>query len=315
MEKNKIPKNKKIECVDKYIHKFKPLMRKIDFPKISDLEIPKIKIGIELECVYNTDYLEIDIGDYHRAISFTDNWRAERDGSLYGRNHFDRGRCVEFTTEIIDIDDYKSVLEELKNSFDNEDLNKVLVFNDSCGCHIHFSSPKKKYSKNIPSCVYPLTRKFFFNELENSLIIPQPTKEIIKKHYFRHYAQKYNKTHIECRNRYTEFNFYSERQGMGLEWRSFNVRGVNTWEELEEMFRIGTDTIKYISSVLYNFIYEEKSNIKEKDLKGSINENKIIKIDNMLEYNNRKVIIKGNPIKDKVFYQTDIKKLNSSGGW
>ncbi len=308
----KINKEKKEE-IKKIINKFKPLMRNPKFPNINDLDIPELNIGIELECIVNRDGLDLNVGDYHNANPFTEIWRAERDGSLYGSNHFYRGYCVELTTEIIDIDDYKKAINELRQYVGNELLKDVFWFNESCGCHIHFSAKnKKKFYKNIPLCVYPLIRKFFFNELDKSSIIPQDTKELIKKHYYRHYAQKFKKLHLISNNRYLEFNFRSEKQGMGLEWRSFNVRGVETWEELEEMFRIGTDTIKYLASVLNNFYYEDKKSIKEKEINENIIKNEEIEIDREDIFGSDKTpfnLNQENMIKDVIFFEKNETKL------
>jgi len=313
MEKINKEKIEKKEEVKEIINKFKPLMRNYKFPNINQLDIPKLYIGIELESIINRDYLELDVGEYHNAIHFTDIWRAERDGSLYGSSHFNKGYCAELTTEIIDIDDYKEAIRELKAYVGGEDLKEVFWFNESCGCHIHFSvKDKKMFYKNIPTCVYPLIRKFFFNELDKSSIIPQDTKELIKKHYYRNYAIKFKKIHINSNNRYLEFNFRSEKQGMGLEWRSFNVRGVEKWEELEEMFRIGTDTIKYLASVLNSFYYEDKKSIKEKEIEWNIIKNEEIKIDRENIFGSNKTdfnLKKENMIKDVIFFEKNETKL------
>jgi hypothetical protein len=46
-----------------------------------------------------------------------------------------------------------------------------------------------------------------------------------------------------------EFNFCSERDKRGLEWRSFNIRGIKTWAEFEEMFKIARETITFFLEI------------------------------------------------------------------
>lgn len=234
--------------------------------EIKDLKLNDIKIGIELECVYNKDILKLDyddIGGYHSPKSISNFWRAECDGSLntYGETFNGIAKNAELTTPTIKINKYKDAIADLKILCNNEDLDNVLCFNKSCGCHFHFSIPDKFY-KNIPNEIFLSSRKFFFKQLRNSEIIPTEIKEGIRKHYFRHYAQRFKPSHKNCRTRYTEFNFVSENNNMGMEWRSFNILGVETWEQMEEMFKIATNTIKYLSNALFNYEIIETTKIK-----------------------------------------------------
>jgi hypothetical protein len=252
---------------------------------------PKIKIGIELECGYNSEVVTLPQGSYHEARKISDFWRGERDGSLdkYSFNMCDFNEdymcMIELTTPIININDYDKAVEDLKSIFKGEELNKVLCFNKSCGCHIHFSIPEKLY-RNVPSIFYRKMKPLFIKELNKSTIIPQETKDTIKQHYTRHYASRFNERHRRAGNRYVEFNFRSEVNGQGMEWRSFNVRNIQTWEQLKEMFKIGTDCIKQLSNTLYNYKMDYYTKFKDETKKESINEEvKLEKYDKSISLN------------------------------
>ena len=46
--------------------------------------------------------------------------------------------------------------------------------------------------------------------------------------------------------RHTEFNYRSELDNKGFEWRSFNLMGVKTWEEFKILMGIGFECINFL---------------------------------------------------------------------
>jgi hypothetical protein len=52
--------------------------------------------------------------------------------------------------------------------------------------------------------------------------------------------------------RYREFNIQSEQMGRGLEWRSPNMRGVNTWKEFAEYWEIVFECLEVLAKRTLN---------------------------------------------------------------
>ena len=223
-----------------------------------------MKIGIEIEAVYNRNVVgDIVKGGHGEGTPFSfryaqpetfsgvraflssessredpllknPRWRAESDGSLRNYIGGDLTNWSAHTIELVskvanDKDDFINMLNELKGLMTlncaNVELKDVMNFNDSCGCHLHFSFPDFNINK---ICGYlPLTRvrKTFFDGL-NTLDIDAKLKQSIRNQYFRRYARRLtkkgwkNNTHHKERN--AEFNFYYFEYHKGYEWRSVN---------------------------------------------------------------------------------------------
>lgn len=223
-----------------------------------------IKIGLELEGCYNEDYVGFDVGDYHDGIKVSPYFKAEHDGSLCSYNNFSNSLTMELVSKIIKIDETDLLVTDLRKLLNgnNEELNKLVSFNDSCGCHIHFSTDKK-FKPNIPFYFYVEMRDFFFNKLDKSGLRTDLIKSI-KKQYFRGYAKKLIK---DSNDRGMEFNFQSESNNYGLEWRSFNLCGVESWDEMRTVLNIATESIKVLVGHLENFELFEEEIIEKPKLK------------------------------------------------
>ena len=88
--------------------------------------------------------------------------------------------------------------------------------------------------------------------MDKNKTINEKVKELIKKQYRRSYAK--NITNVRQRKqRNVEWNFCSEESGRGMEWRSFNVTGITTWENLSEMFEIAWKTLAWMSKETRGF--------------------------------------------------------------
>lgn len=237
---------------------------------------PTIGLGVEIECVYNTGYKHLDVlerGDYHGGTEINDFWELQSDSSISKEGIFKEERSGEFvmykqTTK----EDFFNALKTFKRliSFNGKyALDKLIYFPESCGCHIHFSLGKSKFKDKIPFEYLLRMRKLFFEKLEKSSVLSEDTKQSIKNQYFRHYAQKITKeNYFKGIERYAEFNTQSEDCGYGLEWRSFNILNVESWNEFDEMFKIAYESIEYLFNIKEKgYTIERNVPIKRKELK------------------------------------------------
>jgi hypothetical protein len=205
-----------------------------------------MNIGIELEQIVNNDVLKLTqerVGGYHTPIPISTYWRIERDGSLRVKGKFLNEVPIEMTSVILKPNNLMKAIEEFKSLFGERELGEVVDFNQSCGCHIHFSLFDEildfRFKKKAIYGLFKETRTQFFKLLNKSSIIPKDIKEGIKKHYYREYAKKIDEnSYYNQHERRMEFNLTCEGSGTGIEWRSFNVRDIQTWEQFREMFRI-----------------------------------------------------------------------------
>jgi len=208
-----------------------------------------ISLGIELECECNGKVHKIPMGDYHsgKPIRHLRGWRAETDNSLRTSGEFGNyGYTIEmispiFKTKTAFMNGLKRFQEKISKKGTYE-LNQVISFNSSCGSHIHFSRDNYLFNKLAIFDIFPEVRKFFFDKLSKSNI---QSKEQILQHYNRSYASELTQCNFK-QIRHSEFNFHSELQGKGMEWRSPNMLGIKTWTEFFEFWDIVYDTLKFL---------------------------------------------------------------------
>lgn len=199
-----------------------------------------VKSGIELEVCLNADLI-----DYSR-LRLLKGWRIHNDGSLRAdkfRNH----HTIEFVSNVCTgksrfkkkIDDFKNFI--IKES-GADDLSKVLSFNSSCGTHIHMGvNYSEIIGDKLPIELINEFRNNFFEGLDN-INIKKPLAKNIKEHYFRSYSRKTTKKTFSIRSgRYREINKVSESTGKGLEWRSFNLLGVDNWDDFTKVIMFAYD--------------------------------------------------------------------------
>lgn len=203
-----------------------------------------VLFGLELETAYNTKCGgNIDSGEYHNPLKFTRKfWNAERDSSLSCPR--DNWGTVELTTNIFSRKQLKNVIEELKQEvrervgFDNAEFSDYFEINHSMGHHIHFSIPQRRMLPKVYGKLFLKIRSTFFKKLEK---YNEEIATKIKAQYFRSYAKRFNEKLARI-NRSYEFNLTNETRG--LEWRSFNICGVKTWKQYEEVLIIALDTLE-----------------------------------------------------------------------
>lgn len=196
----------------------------------------KLNIGIELEFILNTKIKNFSLGEHGlggNKIKGLSGFKSEEDSSLSGYEFNQYSKCVEIISKVLTSEkQFKKAMNDFKNFFSENgqhELNEVIVFNKSCGCHLHLSTDFKFSSKVYEDSLIKTRRKFFL-ELKK-LPIREDLKLSIRAHYFRRYSQRFNFERRK-RDRYHEFNFLSEiEKEQGLEYRSLNLNGVKTWKE------------------------------------------------------------------------------------
>lgn len=226
------------------------------------MEKPNARIGIEIETVFNADLIDIEIGDYHGGIDLNNitpevYWNVQSDSSIDGyHSGFKECNEAEFVSKILrSKNDMFDALQnfQINVSGDMFELNELLVFNNSCGCHIHISFPNYRFKRKMAYEFYPFIRKYFFKLLRESNI-PKSIQHLIKKQYFRDYAKAFDSKTLNERSR--EFNLTSEDRG--LEWRSFNLCGIKTWKQFYEMFSIVYQVVEKIAELTVKYEFQEK---------------------------------------------------------
>ncbi len=155
-----------------------------------------MKIGIEIEGIYNQEIVGRIQKGYHKDpknfvvegdTTASEVWMAESDASVKcsSDREFIHPDSVEIISKPIKgkkkffegLDELKQLLTKGKN----HELHKVLKFNKSCGCHIHFSFDDLKLNKICGYQPLEKIRKYFFKELLK-LEISSEAKIAIKKH-------------------------------------------------------------------------------------------------------------------------------------
>lgn len=213
-----------------------------------------LKIGMEIECIINMNKIDfLSIGSYHCGNPMRDKnrndvsgWKVETDGSINRGRRFSNSQGIEFVSTA-----FKSRQEffrgidrfiECMSCNGEYELKEVMEVNASCGCHIHLSKGKKKFARRVHKFLYDQTKINFFKDIKASTL-PEKVKTAVLAQYYRDYAKKasekdFNYNRANGGQRKTEWNFRSEQGGNGLEWRSFNVRSVETWKDFKMLMSI-----------------------------------------------------------------------------
>jgi hypothetical protein len=226
----------------------------------------EIKIGIELEGIYNNDLLKqsmTSVGGYGFSKGSTINsfWKHTTDGSLTHEREYPNPICAEIVQyPVVGRSRFITSLKSFQELALGNELKDFVTFNKSCGCHIHFSIPEQLY-KNLLVENVEFLRESLFKKLKNSDLPSRVVNGIIK-HYGRDYAKMIKKTDQQNifkgnLDRRTELNVMSEIDNKGLEWRSFNLLGVETWKEFFDVLNIGYDCIEEFIESLRKIRVEE----------------------------------------------------------
>ena len=237
----------------------------------------KIGIGIEIECILNEEQFNLPVGYYHRGCGVygLKDWVAEQDSSLKDEGEFNECLLVEFVSPVfLDVNSFEKGLKDFYNKFSLKgdlNLSSAMVFNMSCGSHLHFSISGFSFTKKAVFKIFPRVRKKFKKLILNSDI---KSREEIVAHYDRGYSEEVNEENFRL-YRECEFNFCSEREGKGIEWRSLNMLGVETWKEFFNFWKIVVKCLRYFYKIAQNYNFSNTINLVKKGIitKSIIKEN------------------------------------------
>jgi hypothetical protein len=217
----------------------------------------EFKFGIEIEAIYNRDILPmLRIGQYHRGARNPQlkGFSIQSDGSLNSMSEFPRNNCAEFVTDVRRTKKgFFQQLHRFKDYMSRDgkyELKDVVSFNQTCGCHVHVSLVNgKRFYEMFTIEEFFQVRRYFFNQLQRDKVIGSDAKRLIRSHYNREYARVLKRRTSWRHTRSSEFNVYSERDGRGIEWRGFNLRGITTWVEFLKIFEIVWNTMEYMNTL------------------------------------------------------------------
>jgi len=240
--------------------------------------------GVELELEYDSDLLGgISLRSYHsnEASPFGNSFIAEEDGSLYP-NTFRRGQTAEIISFPFEIDEWRRVLTDFKNEvekrvaetnsffpegerkdFSKLELKDVLSFNNTTGAHLHVSFLKRSKNKAKKYSVTYKGRHFVYDaepfpikKVGTLRFLMSIVRSVLKrvevelpnvypffrKRFFRDHSRR-NRTFCNNEERSLCWNFQDEKVEH-LEFRSFNLSGVETWADFFKMYEILFDELK-----------------------------------------------------------------------
>lgn len=198
-----------------------------------------MNFGLEIECEYNGNRLNINKGSYHEGVPFSKFWEASSDSSL-GTAKFSRGSTCEFVSKKFNEDELEAVFNDFKKEITTraktKAMDEAINLNASCGLHVHFSHPCVDSLYTIHPLFFRRARTLFLKNVGKKY---PHLYDKVKKHYFRHFSQpKWEEFHHQ---RNSEFNLTTDEDG--LEWRSINALGAKTWGELFGIIKIAIDSI------------------------------------------------------------------------
>lgn len=235
-------------------------MKNLGVKKLAKNKFKKLMIGVEVECIIDVSKIDfLSIGAYHSGNLMVDKdsnnvegWTVEMDGSINRGRRFSSPQGIEFVSQPFTSrqEFFRGIDRFIKcMSCDGQyELKEVMEVNSSCGCHIHLSKGNKKFAKMVHKYLYDQTKINFFKSVKSSTL-PEKVKTAVMAQYYRSYAKKasladFNKNRGEGGDRRTEWNFRSEFGGNGLEWRSFNVRSVETWKDFKMLMSIAFKSLE-----------------------------------------------------------------------
>ncbi|MBD3248461.1 hypothetical protein GF336_00260 [Candidatus Woesearchaeota archaeon] len=223
----------------------------------------KMFFGLEIECLYNPKINRINQSDYHdfsNSSCFNSYFYAERDSSIeYCDFNGDCTSAVELISIPLEKDEIKEALSALKESLNiekkNTDFSDIIGFNNSTGAHIHVGIYKDSKKRIQISDNRGFLKRIYGKEIKLSKVINlrllKDINHLIIKRVKTELPHIYNSWISQFyRNYAKELDFPLQRDMSWnlkdydrLEFRSFNLMGVKTWNDLEKIYEIAIDTI------------------------------------------------------------------------
>jgi len=218
----------------------------------------EVVFGFEIEAEYNGDLLHLHRSDYHEGGQFfCPGWWCERDGSLSPEKFNMTAEFVPAPTPLLET---STLLGEFKKSITARaaktvELRDVLNFNSTTGAHVHIGLLHRGQGKevlNVRGKRFVVPGKMEEMGVLVTLPFLKTVREAVKKGirrelpafypgfnkaYYRRYAKRVTKP--LGRSRYQEFT--TETGYNTVEYRSLNLRGLQTWNDLFTFYRIVTE--------------------------------------------------------------------------
>lgn len=198
------------------------------------LNADKLTVGVEIEVAVPYSYVDmlgLEIGGYHYPIPYNHWWSISSDGSLNIQPYRSGWTTMEFV-QAASTGKYQfdNAIESFIDIFPHDEFR--LHFNNSMGCHIHFSLDGKFMNFfNYHSAI--AVRHRIHDKIAE--INPAGLAKF-QSQYGRYYAlktenQKDYYSRLRRGERQVEWNL---TRGKGMEWRSFNLLGVDSFDMLRD---------------------------------------------------------------------------------
>jgi len=249
---------------------------------MSELDMKNFRIGIEIEGILNRRiHSRLNVAEYHEGrIGNNKNltqWKVEKDGSLHATDNLtwrEFAKPVEIISGCLESEEeFADALNEFQifiSKNNKHELKDVMNFNHTCGCHISFSIRNFRFSERTYYEIYPVVREEFKRLILESNI---QNKQSILNQYDREYARLLTKEYfLRFHPRNCEFNFTREDDKGRIEWRSVNLRDIQTWAEFREFFDIVYEclTLLYNLSIKWQRQEDYKPRILTRKIKDDI---------------------------------------------
>lgn len=266
--------------------------------------------GIEIEMEYNPNLMGlIYLSPYHSSCisPFGKYFIAEQDGSLKCKKF--KGK-VEIISKPFRINDFDTILNDFENTIYNMvaknlsikvnearekyKMKDLINFNKSMGAHIHFSFLKKPTNVNEKEKIFfrneliSLNGKFLpirdivtlkilkliTNNLKERLqkVLPKVSYKLWEQHLFRHYSEEIKTLLDAYQRRESEFNL--TQNNLRIEYRSFNLYKISTWERFFEAY---SDVFEILQKVFKDEFRKEFPFENNEKLEFEINNNPTFK--------------------------------------
>lgn len=184
--------------------------------------------GIEIECYAPRDsHPVVNRKGYHGG-NFSNNmwWKFESDSSL--SNDYMGKAPVEMISNVIqseeELEDAFKFLEKMFKSY----TGFPLVIDETCGCHLHVGDHRwnRRFSFSRLLKIEKDYRKWLYG-------YDKKQSFAFKKNYYRRNYSKPNRSYSDYGARSSAF--YNSNKG--LEWRAFNLAGVQSFEDIKNRLR------------------------------------------------------------------------------
>ena len=235
----------------------------------------KVQFGIEFEGLFKRT---APIFSFSSEELDEIGFNRKDDGSLRYSSHHNRSEWYkrEVTTPIFDLNEAQDTLNQFKGlvqSNPEDKLSNNLFFNKSTGTHIHFSLVSD--SGALRDCAIGTLLKRIDDRVkeENKKFFTPNKYGIWVNHFVRNYSREQDYSQLNRSDKYRTFNL-SNDEYKTIEYRSFNLRGVRTWQNF---FNVVMTTLKIIDEEVNKAIKTgmerlNEEGIEEEDLSPEFNE-------------------------------------------